>query len=128
MEEPSVFHILEGEAEEVSSSPYGSVGRLFSGEGIEAVWVAKKDEEIDPGWFSQARVDLVAMLQGSLRLEFERPDLEPLVLGTGDLLLLPGGTRCRAYRWPRDAAIATVFLAVYPSPGSPGVPERRQRR
>ncbi|HSB39858.1 MAG TPA: hypothetical protein VLD13_12280 [Gaiellaceae bacterium] len=29
-------------------------------------------------------------------------------------LILDAGTRCRAYRWPREAPEATVFLAAYP--------------
>ena len=29
--------------------------------------------------------------------------------------LLPAGERCRAYRWPREADDATVFVAAYPA-------------
>ena len=36
------------------------------------------------------------------------------VLSVGDVLVLPPGLRCRAYRWPRDASQATVFVAAYP--------------
>lgn len=32
----------------------------------------------------------------------------------GDMLILPAQTACRAYRWPREAEQATIFLAIYP--------------
>jgi hypothetical protein len=90
------------------------VGTLFRGEGIEAVWVAKQDEVIDPDWFTQRAVDLILVLQGELRVEFAQAECPPVVLGAGDLLVLPPNTRCRAYRWPRDRQEATMFFAVYP--------------
>ena len=111
---PRIFHILQEEALEIEPSAYGSVGKLFSGEGIEAVWVKKQDEEIDPGWFSQAVVDLILVVKGKLKMEFESTDLSPCVLEPGDLIVLPPNTCCRAYRWPRDTEDATLFLAVYP--------------
>ena len=45
---PRVFDVLGGEALETRSVPFGDVGTLFSGDGIECVWVRKLDEEIDP--------------------------------------------------------------------------------
>jgi hypothetical protein len=37
-----------------------------------------------------------------------------------DVLVLPARERCRAYRWPRDAREATIFVAAYPTgPNSP---------
>jgi len=115
IEKPQVFHVLKGEALEVKQSAYGSVGELFSGDGIEAVWVKKQAEEIDPGWFSQSTVDLIIVMQGKLRFEFEREDIPALELEAGDMLVLPANTHCRAYRWPRDAETAAVFVAVYPT-------------
>jgi len=111
---PRIFHILRDEALEVRSSAFGSVGKIYNGEGIEAVWVKKQGEEIDPEWFSQPVVDLILVVKGKLKFEFERKDLASCVLKPGDMLMLPAKTRCRAYRWPREAAEATVFLAVYP--------------
>jgi quercetin dioxygenase-like cupin family protein len=112
---PQVFRILQKEAlERPRSSPTGEVGRLFSSAGMEAVWVSKQDEDVDPEWFSQPMVDLILVVQGQLRVEFERPDLPVRVLDPGDLLVLPPNMRCRAYRWPRERREATVFLAVYP--------------
>ena len=92
--------------------------KLFSGEGIEAVWMKKQSEEIDPNWFSQPMVDLVLVFQGKLKMEFERTDIALRVLESGDMVVLPSDTRCRAYRWPRETEEATVFLAVYPVRGS----------
>jgi hypothetical protein len=60
-------------------------------------------------------VDLLVIVQGQLRVEFERQESGPLVLQTGDLLVLPPNTRCRAHRWPRERQEATIFLAVYPT-------------
>jgi hypothetical protein len=65
------------------------VGKLFTDERIEAVWVSKEDEEIDPGWFSQNCVDLILVVKGELRFEFERDDLPARILREGDLLVLP---------------------------------------
>lgn len=112
---PRVFYIFGGDALETKRTPYGSVGQVFRGEGLEAVWVSKEGEAIDPGWFSQDRVDLIVLLQGQLRVEFEREEFASRILQVGDLLILPANTRCRAYRWPRDRKEAAVFLAVYPT-------------
>ncbi|MDD5466237.1 MAG: hypothetical protein PHS96_00370 [Anaerolineales bacterium] len=115
-DKPRLVHILQEDALEIHHSPFGRVGRIFSGAGIEAVWVRKQGEGIDPDWFSQPMVDLILVVKGKLKMEFERSDFSPRVLEPGDLLVLPPDTRCRAYRWPRDAEEATLFLAVYPVP------------
>lgn len=52
IETPQVFHILRDEAMEITSSAFGRVGKIFSGEGVEVVWVKKEGEQIDPDWFS----------------------------------------------------------------------------
>ncbi len=111
---PRVFHVLEGQALEVQPSPYGAVGTLFRGEGLEAVWICKQNEAIDSDWFSQDGVDLLVVLQGQLRIEFAQPDFPTYLLQPGDVLVLPARTVCRAYRWPREAEQGTIFLAVYP--------------
>jgi hypothetical protein len=113
-QEPHVFRLLQGEALDIHHSPTGHVGRVFCGEGLEAVWVAKQQEVIDAAWFSQPTVDLLIILQGQLRVEFEQTQQAPVVLCPGDLLVVPPHTQCRAYRWPRDRQEATIFLAVYP--------------
>ena len=113
-DKPQILNILQDDALEITHSAYGRVGRLFTGEGFEAVWVKKEAEEIDPGWFIQPVVDLILVVQGKLRVEYDTPDLSPRVLAPGEMLVLPANTRCRAYRWPREAKEGTVFLAVYP--------------
>jgi len=45
-----VFNVLRGEAEQVRSVPFGDVGTVFSGQGIEMVWVSKLGEPIDANW------------------------------------------------------------------------------
>jgi hypothetical protein len=112
---PRVFHTLRGDAMTVRDSPTGRVGQLFSGAGLEAVWVRKEGEAIDPEWFAQPIVDLLVVVQGQLYVEFPEVGRASMVLGPGDVLVLPPGARCRAYRWPRDRQEATVFVAVYPT-------------
>ncbi len=111
---PRVINLLAGEADEIWSTAFGTTGRVFSDQGIEAVWVRKEREEVDPAWFSQDTVDLLVVLQGQLRVEFADDAYPPSVMSPGQMLILPAGAKCRAYRWPRDAESATVFLAVYP--------------
>jgi mannose-6-phosphate isomerase-like protein (cupin superfamily) len=108
-----VFRIRQREALNIRRTPTGDVGLLYSGEGIEAVWVSKDAEKIDPRWFQYPRIDILAVLQGRLKVEFKGRGRRTQILGPGDVLLLPPGTACRAYRWPRSAARPTVFLAVY---------------
>jgi hypothetical protein len=110
----SVFDVLRGEAPTIKETPFGRVGTLYSGEGLELAWISKSQEQIDPGWFEADTVDLLLVVQGLLRVEFEDDGRADLTLGPGNVLVLPARTRCRAYRWPRDAEEATVFVAAYP--------------
>ena len=114
-DQPQLFNTLGDEALEISHSPFGTVGMMFSGEGVEAVWVKKLAEEIEPGWFEQSMVDLILVVQGKLKVEFERPDLSSRVLEPGQMLVLPANMRLRAYHWPRETKEATVFVAIYPT-------------
>src|SRR4030067_231648 len=116
-DKPHIFHTLRGEAMEINHSSFGSVGKLFNGEGIEAVWVKKESEEINPDWFSQPMVDLILVVKGKLKFEVERTDLLTSVVEPGDMIVLPPETKCRAYRWPRERKGATVFLAGYSGGG-----------
>ncbi len=114
--QPQFFNLINDEALEITHSSYGSVGHIFTGGGLEAVWVKKEAEEIDPGWFEQPTVDMILVVQGNLKVEFEQPGPIARVLKPGEMLILPPNICCRAYRWPREAKDATIFLAVYPSP------------
>jgi hypothetical protein len=109
-----VFDVLAQEALATRETPFGSVGTLYSDGQIEAVWVSKHVEAVDPDWFTQGAVDLIVVLQGRLRIEFADPEHEARTLEPGNVLVLPPATKCRAYRWPRTAESATVFVAVYP--------------
>lgn len=115
----TVFDILRGQASEVRSTQFGDVGTVYSGSGIELVWVSKLGEPIDPDWFSSQQVDLILVVQGQLKFEFESAGQPDRVLSAGQVLILPPGERCRAYRWPREASEATVFVAAYPAGPSP---------
>lgn len=115
---PQVFDVLAGEAEWIKDTPYGSVGLLYDGPDLRAEWVSKSGEAIDPGWFSQDVVDFIYVAAGQLRVEYEREDIASQTLHSGEVLILPAGLRCRAYRWPRGAADPTIFVAVYPVRGA----------
>jgi hypothetical protein len=89
------------------------VGTILDCDSTEVVWVCKQDEDIDPGWFSQPDTDVLCVIAGQLRVEFKaEPSTPTLTLRTGDVLVLPPDTACRAYRWPRDSKQAAVFVAV----------------
>jgi hypothetical protein len=47
--------------------------------------LAIDNETIDPGWFSQSTVDHILVVEGKLKVEFERHDQLPAVLEPGDL-------------------------------------------
>jgi quercetin dioxygenase-like cupin family protein len=111
---PRFVDLLRGEAEETWTTSFGTTGRVFTGSGIEAVWVSKENETIDPDWFSRETVDLIVVLRGRLRIEFAEGRDETRTMEPGQMLILPPNTRCRAYRWPRDSRDPAVFLAVYP--------------
>ena len=112
-----VFNALTGDATHVRATPFGDVGTVFSGRQMELVWVRKHGEPIDDSWFRMKEVDLIMVIQGQLKVEFESPAGSDRVLGIGDILVLPADARCRAYRWPRDCDQATIFLAAYPTGG-----------
>lgn len=63
---------------------------------------------------------MLYVARGQLRVEFAGERWPPRVLGVGELLVLPPGAKCRAYRWPTDSREPAVFLAVAPAPGRPG--------
>jgi len=115
-----VFNVLRGEAGHVRSTPFGDVGTLFSGRSMELVWVSKQGEPVDDSWFQMKAVDLIMVLQGQLKFEFDSADHDDRVLGVGEVLVLPPDARCRAYRWPRDASQATIFVAAYPTVDTAG--------
>jgi uncharacterized protein len=112
---PRIFDVLHGGAGELRSGPFGDVGTMFSGHGIEVVWVSKLGESVDDNWFWSHEEDVILVVQGQLKVEFETPDQPDRVLGIGEALVLPPRMRCRAYRWPRDASQATIFVAAYPA-------------
>src|ERR1039457_5442081 len=93
----------------------GTSGPCFSGQGIELVWVSKLGERVDENWFSSDEIDLILVIQGQLKFEFESPGEPDRVIGVGEIVVLPAGARCRAYRWPRDSREAAVFVAAHPT-------------
>ena len=94
---PEVFNVLLGKAREVRSTPFGDVGTVFSGQGIEVVWVSKMAEPVDQNWFSLDQVGLILVVQDQLKFEFESPGQPARVLSPGEALVLPARQRCRAY-------------------------------
>jgi uncharacterized protein len=102
------------------STPYGEVRTVYASNGMEVVRVSKLGEHIDEHWFWANEDDVIVVVQGQLKFEFADPDQPDRVLGVGDVLVLPARMRCRAYRWPREAGEATVFVAAYPVRSRPG--------
>ena len=98
-----------GEALEVRETPYGSVGLVHEGAKLQAWWIRKDGEAIDPGWSEMATDDLLYVIEGTLRLELEGES--PRDLAAGECYVIPAGRRFRGYRWPRDGK-ACLFLAV----------------
>ena len=96
----------------VRQTPYGSVEDVHGGDDLEAWWILKDGEEIEPSPAVMDRDDLLYVAEGALCLELE--GREPRVLEAGDVLVIPAGTRFRGYRWPRDGS-ACRFLAVAPA-------------
>ena len=111
---PRVYRTLQRDAKRIRKGPTGDVGSIFRGSGFEVVWVSKKGESIDRRWFRLSSVDLLLVVRGRLRVDFQERRLRPKVLKSGDLLVLPPRVKCRAYRWPRSSKQATVFVAMYP--------------
>jgi hypothetical protein len=110
-----VVNVLSGEAAHVRQTPFGDVGTVFSSPDLEVVWVSKLGEPVDEHWFSSHDPDVILVVQGQLKFEFEDPAEADRVLGLGDVLTLPAQTRCRAYSWPRRAGQQAVFVAAYPA-------------
>ena len=111
----SIVAPVSGDAPGVRSTPFGDVGTIFSSPDLEVVWVSKLGEPVDEHWFSSHDPDVIMVVQGQLKFEFEKPGEEDRVLGVGDVLTLPAQTRCRAYSWPRHAGQTAVFVAAYPA-------------
>ena len=93
-------------------SAYGSVGVVHAGTDLEAWWIWKDAEDVEPTRSVLDREDLLHVVRGSLRLELEGQ--EPVVLRAGEVFVIPAGTPFRGYRWPRDGE-PCEFLAVAPT-------------
>ena len=111
-----VFNVLAGEASHVRKTPFGDVGTVLSGKRMEFVWVSKHDGPIDDRWFRMKEVDLIMVIQGQLKLEFDAPGQRDRVISVGEVLVLPADARCRMSRWPPGSDQATIFVAAYPTP------------
>lgn len=94
----------------VRQTAYGSVEHVHAGADLEAWWIFKEDEEIEPGPAVMDCDDLLYIAEGSLRLELD--DRAPFVLHAGELFVIPAGTQFRGYSWPRAGGGRCRFLAV----------------
>ena len=103
------MNLTRCEALEVRETPYGSVGLVHEGTKLQAWWIRKEGDAIDPEWSEMESDDLLYVMAGMLRLELEGEP--PRDLSAGDCFVIPAGRRFRGYRWPRDGE-ACLFLAV----------------
>jgi mannose-6-phosphate isomerase-like protein (cupin superfamily) len=104
--------VIARQALSQENSPFGAVGVLHSGSDLEAWWIWKEDEQVQPTLSVMDRDDLLYVVSGSLRLELEGH--EPAILRAGELFVIPAGTPFRGYGWPRDGE-PCLFLAVAPA-------------
>jgi hypothetical protein len=63
-------------------------------------------------------IDLIVLLRGRLRVEFEGGARRPITMRRGQMLVIEPGVRCRAYRWPRSSPHPAVFLVLQRRLGS----------
>ena len=63
--------VIARQALSQEDSPYGAVGVLHSGSDLEAWWIWKDGEEVEPTLSVMDRDDLLYVVRGSLRLELE---------------------------------------------------------
>jgi len=59
------------EALQRGDTPYGSVGVVHDGADLQAWWIWKDEEAIDPDWNALEREDLLYVIKRTLRLELE---------------------------------------------------------
>ncbi len=97
----------------IRQTPYGSVEEVHAGQDLEAWWIFKDGEEVEPGCSVMDHDDLLYVAEGSLRLELE--GREPFVLHQGEVFVIPARTPFRGYRWPRERGETCRFLAVAPA-------------
>jgi mannose-6-phosphate isomerase-like protein (cupin superfamily) len=107
-----VMDVLARDALSVESSPFGSVGVVHAGADLDAWWIWKDDEDVEPTRAVLDREDLLYIVRGSLKLELDGQ--ESRIIGPGQLLVIPAGTPFRGYRWPRDGE-PCLFLAIAPA-------------
>lgn len=106
-----VVDVAAREGSSVEASPFGSVGVVHAGPDLEAWWIWKDGEDVEPTPAVMDREDLLCVIEGSLRLESAG---ESRVVRQGEVVVIPAGTPFRGCRWPRDGA-PCLFLAVAPS-------------
>jgi mannose-6-phosphate isomerase-like protein (cupin superfamily) len=109
----SPLDLIARQALSKRDSPYGVVGVVHAGSDLEAWWVWKDDEDVEPTLAVMDHDDLLYVVQGSLRLELEGRD-EPITLRAGEVHVIPANTPFRGYRWPRSGQ-PCLFLAVAPA-------------
>ncbi len=104
------FAVTRREAQEITETPYGSVGVLHASVDLKAWWIWKEDEDVDPEWKINSRDDFLCVVQGSLKLQLKGEG--EVVLAAGDAIVIPAHTPFRGFRWPRDTSEPCLFVAV----------------
>lgn len=107
-----VIDVTARDALAIEESPYGAVGVIHCGDDLNAWWIWKDEEVVEPACAVMNRDDLLYVIQGSLRLELHGG--ESRVIGAGQMYVIQANTPFRGYRWPRDGE-PCLFLAVAPA-------------
>ena len=107
------MNLLSGEGLTWRETPYGRVAIVASHPGFEVAWIYKEQEPVDPSLSTMDVDDLIVVLQGGLKLELRANDPQDVVLDPGGAFTIPAGVPFRGYRYPRDQAEPTIFIAIY---------------
>ena len=107
------MNLLSGEGLTWRETPYGRGALVASQPGFEIVLICKDREPIDRALLTMEVDDVIVVLQGGLKLELRANDPQDVVLAPGDAFIIPASVPFRGYRYPRDQAQPTIFIAVY---------------
>jgi cupin 2 domain-containing protein len=105
---PVIYNILTDIPKEIPDELFQT---LFSKDSIKVERIISQGHcsPIDQ-WYDQVQDEWIILLEGQAKLQFEN-DLPPIILNSGDYLLIPAHTKHRVH-WT-DPEIKTIWLAIH---------------